>query len=126
MSDNANKTSAKAVLIILGIAFLIGGFKFNSGFLIMIGFISFVIASFFSKSKSGSAANANIRSGNIQSYHTTPHAGSTANYSTSYKIAAQDEVNVDLLAEEMSNSCPICKEFSAAGYCSRCGFKYKK
>jgi len=127
MSENANKTSAKAIFIILGIVFIAGGVKFNSGFLIMLAFVAFVIASFSGKSKGAGAADANIRSGRIQSYSSnSSHSGSTANYSTSYKIAAQDESAIDLLAEETTNSCPICKEFSAMGYCSRCGFRYKK
>ena len=126
MSDNKNRVSAKAIWICFGILFLVGGIAYSSGFLITLAFIGFFAAAFSGKNSNSTAVSNNIRSGNIQSYRSATGLDGGANYSASYRTAAQGESGVDLLAEETTNNCPICKEFSSVGYCSRCGFRYKK
>ncbi|MBQ2604697.1 MAG: hypothetical protein VZR27_02605 [Acutalibacteraceae bacterium] len=126
MSTNGKKVKPAAIVCIcLGVFLLYLAAEFESGFFATIAVFCFLLAPFAGKRENGSSVNANIRSGNIQSYHSAGSYGNS-NYSASYKNAAQGEIDIDLLAEEATNTCPICKEFSSVGYCSRCGFRYKK
>ena len=122
--SNSKKGIWWAVIIFIAL-----GFFLNPGFYI-VAVIAFLVAA---SSKSKNTNNTDRRYGNVSNsvnrsmttnYGTTQYRSNTYN-NTKY-TATSGKTSLNDLDENNPNSCPICSTLSASGYCSKCGYRFKK
>ncbi len=102
-----------------GVALMVLGIIVNMKFFVVIGLI--LMARTIMKVKTDIPNSSDIVSGVNRSM---PDHGKTARSSDS--ISYEDPSGSNYDETDNSNCCPICKTFSPIGYCSNCGYKFKR
>ena len=116
----ANKQgSGKVLWVFVGVAFIGVGCYYESTTFVIAGIICVILA--FVGKKKNNAVSTEIRSGATQNMpaNMTVTAASTIRSGSLNAYTYHKGI-------ERTDHCPICREFSGNGYCSKCGYRFNK
>lgn len=118
-----NNKSAKGLLLFIGIIVAFGGLGADSFAVTAVGVVFVVIYFAVVKNKKSESSNVDIVSGvNKTMPDNNTYIRSLDNNGSAKTVSS----NTIMYKEQISNQCPICKSVSANGYCTQCGYKFKK
>ncbi len=107
-----NRNVFKAIFVVTGIILFCGGLSDENVFLTFIGLICVVVG--FTGKKKTNDTSTEIQSGTTQNMPEN---------TTTIKSADLGSYNYHRSVEH-TDYCPICKERSSNGYCSKCGYRF--
>ncbi len=109
-----NSSLNKPILIVTGIILFAGGASEKSFILVVVGIVCFLLGVI--DPKKINTTSTDIKSGTTQNMpeNTITIKSADLNTFTQHKSV------------ERTDYCPICKEHSSNGYCTKCGYRFNK